>query len=68
VERWARERAGRAPLAEGGFIEHYLTGVVYPEPVLGAAQLLVAALVLLSWARLATGRGPVPTPDRRRRT
>jgi hypothetical protein len=68
VERWARERAGRAPLAEGGFIDHYLTGVVYPERFLAAAQLLVAALVLLSWARLAMARGPAPAPDRRRPT
>jgi hypothetical protein len=69
VERWARERAGRAPLAEGGFIEHYLTGVVYPERFLVPLQLLVAALVLVSWARLAVSRGSTaPAPERRRPT
>jgi hypothetical protein len=36
-----------------GFIDTYLTGVVYPQEYLPAAQLLVAALVGVSWAGLA---------------
>ena len=56
VEQWARERAGRPALAEGGFIEHYLTGVVYPQEYLVVAQLLVGVLVLVSWAGLVTSR------------
>lgn len=36
-----------------GFIDTYLTGVVYPQEYLLAAQLLVAALIVVSWARLA---------------
>jgi hypothetical protein len=36
-----------------GFIDTYLTGVVYPQEYLPTAQLLVAALVAVSWAGLA---------------
>jgi hypothetical protein len=35
-----------------GFIDTYLTGVVYPQEHLVAAQLLVAALVAVSWVGL----------------
>ena len=35
-----------------GFIDTYLTGVVYPQEYLPAAQLGVAARVVVSWARL----------------
>jgi hypothetical protein len=41
-----------------GFIDTYLTGVVYPQEYLPAVQLLVAALVVASWVRLAVH--PVP--------
>jgi len=30
VEKWARANAGRTSY-EGGFIEHYLTPIIYPE-------------------------------------
>ncbi|MGQ4267550.1 DUF2784 domain-containing protein [Nocardiopsis changdeensis] len=50
VENWGRENAGRAGLAEEGFIDHYLTGVIYPAEALREAQAAVGALVVLSWA------------------
>lgn len=59
VEQWARARAGRDPLSGGGFVEHYLTGAVYPERYLVAAQLLVGLLVVVSWVGLAVRRNPV---------
>ena len=47
-----RRRAGWPPLARGGFVDHYLEGVLYPERytplVLGA----VAGLVIVAWAGL----------------
>jgi len=49
VEDWARRRAGQDGLDPGGFIEHYLTGVVYPASFLRALQALVAVVVLVSW-------------------
>lgn len=45
----ARRSTGEQGLPRG-FVDTYLTGVVYPADHLVAAQLLVAALVLLSWA------------------
>lgn len=45
----ARRRAGELGLPRG-FVDTYLTGVVYPEEHLLTAQLLVAALVMVSWA------------------
>jgi uncharacterized protein DUF2784 len=45
----ARRRAGELGLPRG-FIDTYLTGVVYPEEHLFTAQLLVATLVAVSWA------------------
>ncbi|HYH29058.1 MAG TPA: DUF2784 domain-containing protein [Pseudonocardia sp.] len=47
----ARRRAGEAGL-ERGFIDTYLTGVVYPQEHLLTAQLLVAVLVAVSWTGL----------------
>jgi hypothetical protein len=48
----ARRHAGGEGLARG-FIDTYLTGVVYPQEHLRTAQLLVAALVAVSWAGFA---------------
>ena len=38
-----------------GFIDTYLTGVVYPQEYLRVAQLLVAALVVVSWVLAVSG-------------
>lgn len=47
-----RRAAGGAGL-ERGFIDTYLTGVVYPGEHLRTAQALVAVLVVASWVGLA---------------
>lgn len=49
VENWGRERAGDAALPASGFIDHYLTGVIYPAEHLRSVQLAVAVLVVTSW-------------------
>ena len=46
-----RRLAGEDGLPDG-FIDTYVTGVVYPQEHLLAAQLLVASLVVASWAGL----------------
>lgn len=53
VERWARARAGMAPLPESGFIAHYISGVPYPAGAAGTVRLAVAFLVAGSWAGYA---------------
>ncbi len=50
MERWARHRAGMAPLPSQGFIAHYLTGVLYPAAAVPAVQILVFAFVATTWA------------------
>jgi hypothetical protein len=47
AENWARRQAGQAEVT--GFIDHYITGVLYPQQYLHQAQSAVAAVVLISW-------------------
>lgn len=49
LENWAREVAGDQGLPPSGFIDHYITGVIYPESALGLVRLLVAVTVVASW-------------------
>lgn len=49
LERWARVRAGMSPLPPGGFIAHYLTGVLYPAAAMSVVQALAVAVVVGSW-------------------
>jgi hypothetical protein len=63
LEDWARRSAGGSGLSHG-FIDTYLTGIVYPERYAGLLQLLAAAAVTVSWvgallhAVTAHGRRP----------
>jgi hypothetical protein len=52
LEKALRRRAGGATY-EGGFVDHYLTGVLYPGRYLGLARALVLALILVGYAGLA---------------
>ncbi|WP_278262168.1 DUF2784 domain-containing protein [Nocardia sp. AG03] len=49
AENWARRQAAVAELPASGFIDHYLTGVIYPDSALGLVRLLAATAVLASW-------------------
>lgn len=51
LEKRLRRAAGDAGYP-GGFIDHYLTGVIYPHGWLGLAQALVAAAVVVGYAGL----------------
>jgi len=51
LEAWARREAGE-PTLTGGFIDHYLTGVLYPRRYETLVQLLVAGCVAASWIGL----------------
>lgn len=48
AEGWARQRSGQPPLT-AGFIDRYVTGVIYPPQYLHEARAAVAAMVLISW-------------------
>jgi hypothetical protein len=50
LENWARLRAGEPGLKHHGFIETYLTGVVYPARYLWLVQVLAAAVIVVTWA------------------
>lgn len=52
AENWARQRAGETGLPSSGFIDHYLTGVIYPESALGLVRALVAVCIVVSWVGL----------------
>lgn len=67
VEDWARRSAGQAGLPESGFIDHYLTGVVYPQQALGPIRWAAGLLVLVSWVGFAYRHGRRLSPGRRGR-
>jgi hypothetical protein len=48
AENWARQKAGQAPLT-AGFIDRYLTNVVYPQRYLVEVRILVALVILVAW-------------------
>lgn len=64
LEDWSRRHAGGSGLRHG-FIDTYLTGIVYPERYTALLQLLGAAIVAVSWTpvilRAVTGRGRTST-------
>jgi hypothetical protein len=47
AENWARRKAGMT--AVPAFIDHYITGVIYPARYLEEARLAVLLVVLVSW-------------------
>jgi len=46
LENWARVSAGAAGY-DGGFIDHYLVPIIYPEALTREIQVVLGALVLL---------------------
>lgn len=57
LERWARVRAGMAPLPSSGFIDHYVTGVLYPAKYEDVVLGLVLVTVAASWILVARRAG-----------
>ena len=53
LELHLRERAGQG-LYEGGFLRHYVRGVMYPESLTPFVVLVMVGLVLTGWIRLAS--------------
>jgi hypothetical protein len=46
LENWLRERGGEAAY-EGGFIEHYITSLLYPDGLTREIQILLGILAFL---------------------
>lgn len=55
LEKHLRRLGGQQEYA-GGFVDHYLTGVIYPEKLTWLAQALVATAVVVGYAGLARTR------------
>jgi hypothetical protein len=63
LENWARLRAGEPGLNHHGFIETYLTGVIYPARYLWLVQLLAVVVIVVTWAgTLLRRRRPLAPP------
>lgn len=56
LERLGRAGAGWSDLPPAGFIDHYLTGVLYPAHNAPAVQVLVFVAILGSWLGLGFRR------------
>jgi Protein of Unknown function (DUF2784) len=52
LEQRARHAAGVAPLREG-FIDHYITGVLYPASDVKVVEAVVMLIVVTSWITYA---------------
>jgi hypothetical protein len=68
LENWARLRAGVPGLKHRGFVDTYLTGVVYPARDLALVQTLVALTVAVSWAGVLVRRVPPHRQGEKRQT
>lgn len=66
IERWARNAGGMSPLPRAGFIDHHVAGVLYPHGWATAAQIVVFAVILASWAGPWRRRNRVPSRSHRR--
>ena len=56
LEEFLRRRAGE-PVAEGGFVDRYIEGVIYPERYTALVRVAVVVAVLVGWAGLVVRRG-----------
>ncbi|MEU7902031.1 DUF2784 domain-containing protein [Actinoplanes sp. NPDC049118] len=63
LEDRGREGAGLAPL-EGGFLDNHVEGVFYPHGYEWAARIVVAVIILTSWAGLLLRRRRLKVRDR----
>jgi Protein of Unknown function (DUF2784) len=49
LEQWGRRGARMALLPPAGFIDHYITGVLYPGDYVGVVEAVVFSVVVTSW-------------------
>ncbi|WP_026118737.1 DUF2784 domain-containing protein [Nocardiopsis salina] len=49
VENWGRRNAGQEGITGTGFIDNYLSGIIYPEGQMIVFELMVGTSVAISW-------------------
>ena len=62
LEQTLRRRGGETPY-RNGFVDHYLTGRIYPHGADAFVQLLVAACIVVSYTHILTKWQRTRTPD-----
>jgi hypothetical protein len=62
LEKWLRQRAGEK-VYDTGFVDQYLTGVLYPERYEQIAQGVMAAAIVASYLILVLRKRRVPSPS-----
>jgi hypothetical protein len=65
LENSLRERAGQADY-EGGFVDRYIEGVIYPGSLTRLAQLVAALVMLAGYVLVLRTSAPSSTSNRRR--
>jgi Protein of Unknown function (DUF2784) len=55
LEKHLRERAGQSSY-DGGFVDRYIDGVVYPGRFTALARLLIGLMIVVGYARLLVRR------------
>lgn len=63
LQKWAMRGAGDTPYS-GGFIDHYLTGTIYPESWKIVAAIVVGGIVIVGYAAWALRSPTVAPPPR----
>ena len=53
LENWGRAGSGRVRLHERGFIAHYVEGRLYPRGWARRVEMVVAGMIIGSWAVIA---------------
>ncbi|GAB3488734.1 DUF2784 domain-containing protein [Nocardiopsis coralliicola] len=56
IENWARAGLGQ-PVMHNGFIDHYLTGTLYPPDHLLTSRIVMGAVIAVSWAAALVRHG-----------
>ncbi|WP_050947648.1 DUF2784 domain-containing protein [Mycobacterium xenopi] len=67
LENMAREKGQMRPLDQGGFIDHYVEGVLYPADATRALQLLAFVAAGVSWLVFARAADTRRLPRRGQR-
>jgi hypothetical protein len=66
VQDWARRQAGEPGLSHG-FVDQYLTGVLYPQRFAGLVEVLMILAVVVAWGGVVVRRARLRSVRRQKR-